>query len=305
MWIIVAIVAYFLLALVAVLDKYLLAGPLPNPKLYAFAIGIFGVVAFALAPFGFLEVPSAPIVLLGLIAGVIQIFAILSLFIGLKRFEASRIIPAIGGFLPIFTILFTVLLGQGSFGGMETLAFVLLVGGSVLVSIERSQFLTLQSVGVALVTAFLFSVFVVASKFVYEAQPFLSGLLWIMAGSFFAALFLLFSGELRQEIKNMFKGRGEAKKALSPLVLFLFVFNQVLSALGFVLQNWAIALAPFAYIAFVNALEGVKYIFVLGLATFLSVVLPRIVKEKVNAKNIVQKLFAIAFIGIGLVLLAL
>lgn len=304
MWIIVAIIAYFLLALVAVLDKYLLVGPLPNPKLYAFAIGVFGAAAFVIAPW-FLEIPSTFIILLGLAAGVIQIFAILALFIGLKRFETSRIIPAIGGFLPIFTIVFTVLLGQASFGGMEILAFVLLVGGSVFVSIERNKFVTLESVGVALVTAFLFSVFVVASKFVYEAQPFVSGLLWIMAGSFFASLFLLLSEELRQEIQNMFKKRGKAKKVLSPLVLSLFVSNQVLSALGFVLQNWAIALAPFAYIAFVNALEGVKYVFVLGMATFLSVVFPKIVKEKLGAKSIVQKLVAIGFIGMGLVLLAL
>ena len=309
MWIVVAVSAYFLLALVAVLDKYLLAGPLPNPKLYAFAIGIFGAAAFVLVPFGFLEIPSIFIIILGLFAGVIQIFAILALFIGLKKFETSRIIPAIGGFLPIFTIILTILLGQSTFTFISGAAFVFLVGGSVLVSIERTKVLTFQSLAIAGITALLFSVFVVLSKFVYEAfenetHPFLSGLLWIMAGSFLGALFLLVFSELRQEIRNMLKKKGTMKKALSPLVLFLFIFNQVLSAIGFVLQNWAVALAPFAYIAFVNALEGVKYVFVFGMATFLSVVFPKIVKEKLNRKSIVQKVVAIGVIGIGLVLLA-
>jgi len=305
MWIGVAIVAYFLLALVAVLDKYLLVGPLPNPKLYAFAIGVFGIGAFVLVPFGFLQFPENSIIALGIIAGILQTFAILALFVGLKKFETSRIIPAIGGLLPIFTIIFTILLGQSMLTFMNGTAFLLLVGGSVLVSIERSRIFTFQSLTIAGITALLFSVFVVLSKFVYEAQPFISGLLWIILGSFLAALLLLLSGELRADVKGVLSRRGKSKKVLSPLVFSLFIFNQVVSAIGFVLQNWAIALAPFAYIAFVNALEGVKYVFVFIMASLLSAAFPKIVQEKLSGKIIVQKLIALSFIGIGLVFLAI
>jgi drug/metabolite transporter (DMT)-like permease len=303
MWIIVAIGAYFFLAVVAVLDKYLLVGPLPNPKLYAFAIGILGAAAFVLVPFGVVEIPSLHIMGIALGAGFVQTFALVALFTGLKKFEASRIIPAIGGLLPLFTLVFTVVLGQGVLSGVTGIAFALLVGGSVLVSIERSRAFTIQSIYIAGVAALLFSVFVVASKIVYEDQPFLSGLLWIIAGSFVGALVLLVSGELRRDLWNTLQRRGAAKQVLSPLVLFLFVFNQVLSALGFVLQNWAVALAPFAYIAFVNALEGMKYVFVFGLASLLSMVRPSLVQEKLSTKRVVQKLVAIGVIGAGLVLL--
>ncbi|HEX9722620.1 MAG TPA: hypothetical protein VGA53_05180 [Candidatus Paceibacterota bacterium] len=306
MWIVVAVIAYFLLALVVVIDKYLLAGPLPNPKLYAFAIGLFGAAALVLVPFGFLQFPEKPIIALGVAAGFLQVFAILALFIALKKFEASRVIPAIGGFLPILTIVSTSILGRSEFEGIGILSFLLLVGGSILVSVERDALVTVHSLVFAFAAAFLFSLFVVSSKFVYEAQPFLSGLLWIAIGGVFAALFLwLVSGELRNALADAFGKRGEAKKALSPAVFLLFVGNQGFGAAGFVLQNWAVALAPFALIAFVNALEGIKYVFVLGMTTFLSPVFPRIVQERLDAKSITQKLVAISFIGVGLALLAL
>lgn len=298
MWIIVAIIAYFLLALVAVFDKHLLSGPLPNPKLYAFAIGIFGALAFVLIPFGFLEIPAWPIIIFGIGAGGIQIFAILALFSGLKKFEASRIIPAIGGLLPVFTLLFTICIGRAMFEGADIFAFGFLVLGSVGVSFQRHQLFTFRSLIYAFVAALLFSLFVVLSKFVYEAQPFLSGLLWIVTGSFLAALLLLLSGELRREIVNVLRKKGDVKKTLSPYVFLFFLGNQVLGALGFVLQNWAVALAPFSHISFVNALEGIKYIFVLGLGGM-------VLKEKMSKGALFQKLLAIASIGIGLIFLAL
>lgn len=305
MWIVAAITAYFLLALVVVLDKYLLSGPLPNPKLYAFAIGIFGALGLLLIPFGFLIIPAWPTIVLGILAGIIQIFAILALFSGLKRFEASRIIPAIGGLLPVCTLLFTISLGRAVLEGVDIFAFMFLVVGSIGVSFERRQLFTFKSLMYAFSAALLFSLFVVLSKLVYEVQPFLSGLLWIIAGSFLAALLLLLSGELRREILNTLHKRGDVKKALSPYVFLLFAGNQALGALGFVLQNWAVALAPFVYISFVNALEGTKYIFVLGLASVISFVFPRVLKEKMDKGAIVQKLSAIVSVGIGLVLLAL
>jgi drug/metabolite transporter (DMT)-like permease len=304
MWIAVAIAAYFLLAVVAVLDKYLLVGPLPNPRLYAFAVGFFSAVAFILIPFGFLETPPILFIVLGLLAGFFQIFGLVFFFGGLQKFEASKVVPAIGGFLPVFTLVFTALLGRGNLDLKDFGVFALLVGGGVAISIEKKQFATMQSVKYAAVAALFFSFFVVLSKFAYEVQPFLSGLLWIVMGGFLGAFVLLFSRELRREIRNVLQKRGASKKVLSPGVVLLFIGNQGFASFGFVLQNWAIALAPFAYIAFVNALEGVKYVFVLLFAIFLSVLFPKILKEKVSRQVILQKSIAIIVIGAGLVLLA-
>ena len=306
MWIIVAIAAYFLLAFVAVIDKYLLAGPLPNPKLYAFVIGIFGGLAFLLIPFGFFVIPPWPIIVFAMMAGVIQIFSLVALFSGLKNIEASRIVPAIGGLLPVFTLLFTISLGRAQLHGIDILAFVLLVGGSVVITLEKGKLLSFAGFLYAFVASLLFSIFVVLSKFVYEGvESFLSAFLLIIAGTFGGALLLLVSGELRGALWSMMQRRGVEKQMLSVRVLSLFAGNQILATVGFVLQNWAVALVPFAYIAFVNALEGVKYVFVLLLASAIALKFPHVLKEEIGKAAIIQKFFAIAFIGIGLFLLAL
>ena len=176
----------------------------------------------------------------------------------------------------------------------------------MLVSVERTKMVTFQSLVLAGGAALLFSLYVVLSKFVYEGQPFFVwGLMWIVGGSFLGSLLLLVSKDLRNEIKNVLQKRGASKQTLSPKVISLFAGNQIIGALGYVVQNYAVALTPFAFIAFVNALEGIKYVFVLAMATFLSVVFPRVVQERLDAKSITQKLVAISLIGVGLVLLAL
>jgi drug/metabolite transporter (DMT)-like permease len=101
-WLIIIISAYFLLALVSLGDKYLLAGP-PNPKIYSFYVGILGVAAIILIPFIGFSVPETSQISLALLAGAIYIVALFGLYNGLEHFEASRVIPAIGGLLPLFT----------------------------------------------------------------------------------------------------------------------------------------------------------------------------------------------------------
>jgi len=49
-WLTLIILAYFLFAIVALGDKYLLKGP-PNPKIYTFYVGVLGILALFLIPF--------------------------------------------------------------------------------------------------------------------------------------------------------------------------------------------------------------------------------------------------------------
>ena len=50
LWLIIAILAYFLFAFVSLGDKYLLKGA-PEPKTYTFYVGLFSIVVLILIPF--------------------------------------------------------------------------------------------------------------------------------------------------------------------------------------------------------------------------------------------------------------
>ena len=118
-----------------------------------------------------------------------------------------------------------------------------------------------------------------------------------MLGQFLGALFFIISKEVREEV---FKKR----EILERKTATIFLFNQVIGASAFVLQNFAVALVPFSFLAFINALEGTKYAFLLIFSLFLSFKFPQILKEKISKKILIQKILAILLIGAGLVILA-
>jgi len=155
----------------------------------------------------------------------------------------------------------------------------------------------LEILRLSLVAAFFFALFFVLAKYVYLTQSFLQGFIWISLGGFLTALLFLFSRELRD---NLFKVKLKVPKK----VIMIFVSNQAMGALSNFLQSWAVALAPLAYVAVVNALQGVQYVFLLGLATILSVKFPKILREEVSREVIFYKIAAIFLIVLGLFLLA-
>ena len=302
LWLFFAIFSYFLFAITTIIDKFLLNGPIPNPKIYSFYVGIFSIFALLLIPLGF-SIPEPSQIFLSLGAGAISIFALYSLYCALWRFEPSRIIPALGGLLPIFTFCLSYIIFQEKMIEYKgILAFLLLILGAILINLEIPHRFSQKSGGgfkalkIVFVTAFLFSLFFILAKIVYTTEAFWSGFIWMRLGAFLAALFFLLSPEVKKEI---FKHRNTFKKKTASI----FLLNQGLGAGAFMSQNFAVFLVPFSLLAFVNALQGIQYIFILIFTIFLSLKIPHILKEKFSKRILFQKILAVFLIGLGLFLL--
>lgn len=299
MWLIIILSSYFLLSLVSIVDKHLLKSRIPQPKIYAFYIGVLGLAALIFAPFGFLKIPSLLILLLALLAGFFNIFAILFLFSALKKYEASRIIPAVGALTPIFTFSFTFLFSQAKGIGINyIIAFVFIILGTMIITYEGRNFLNGKSLKESFLVAFLFAVFFILIKFVYLSHPFISGLIWSRIGAFLVALLFLFSKDVRSDILG-------GTKIMKEKTWLIVLPSQFLAAMAVFLQNWAIALAPFAYLGIINALEGTRYFFLLFFTVIISRKFPSIIKEEISLRIILQKLLAILFMVAGLAILYL
>ncbi|MCD6429467.1 hypothetical protein J7L09_02100, partial [bacterium] len=301
LWLTLTIIAYFLLALVAVVDKIILSGPGPKPIVYAFYIGILGIFALVLIPFGF-QVPDLIGIALAFLSGGLWLFASIALFTSLSRYEASRVIPAIGAMLPLFTLSFSYLFSWQagkeieSLGLIKIIAFILLILGSVLINWEKEKTITKQSLQLSILAAFLFSLSFTTAKLVYLEQSFTSGFVWMRIGGFLFAFLLLFSRDLREEL---FKKNSISKKKplfKNPKLAAIFLINQGLGAIAGILQNLAIYSVPIAYLAFINALEGTRYVFLLILTIILSLKFPKILSEKISKPVLLQKVFAICLI---------
>jgi drug/metabolite transporter (DMT)-like permease len=299
MWLTIAVLSYFILAVVYLIDKYLLVSSIPNPKVYVFYVGALGGLAILLGPFVGFFVPAPTQIFLGIFTGASFVFGLFWFYKALGSFEASRVVPAVGGLTPLFTFVFIYFLsGQKEISFLIIAALFLLVLGSILIVAERGKFVNFSSFKLSIVSAFFLSLSFVLLKYLYSELPFWTGFIWkSMGGVLMAACFFIIFPEVKKEI---FK-RQEKKSKKSAAI---FLGNQIMGAAGNILQNWAVALAPFLYVAFINAIQGVQYAFLLIFSIILSLRFPNFIKEEISKKTILQKILAILSIAGGLAILA-
>lgn len=305
LWLVVTILAYFILALAFLVDKYLLVSSIPNPKVYVFYAGALGGLALFLIPFVGFSVPLPNQIILSLLAGAFFLIGIYWFYKTLQKHEASRVIPAIGGMTPIFSFLAVFISSQGkeTLSSFDFLALIFLVVGTVLITFENGKGITLKSLSGSFVSAFFLSISFVLIKHVYLVMAFWPGFIWTKIGSFLAAIcFFIFFSEVRREVLS---GKKESVPRKTSVI---FLSNQAMGGLANVMQNWALFLAPLAFVSVINALQGVQYVFLLCLIIFISFFFPALakkggLKEYMSKPVLFQKVAAIILIGIGLFLI--
>lgn len=298
-WLLFSILSYLILAIAFLMDKYLLSARMPNPKLYALYTGFLGVFIVVIAPFVSFYIPNLPQLGLALLAGIVSVLALFCFYQTLQLFETSRVVPAIGAILPLFTLglIYIFSAGKETLDISELPVFTLLILGSFLITYERSKNISLSSFKFSIITAFFYALYFVLTKYVYLSQPFWNGFILMSVGGFLCSFLFLFSKEVREGI---FKTRA----TFQGKTMFIFFLTKIMGGGGGLLQNWAIFLAPLAGIAIINVLQGTQYAFLLILTVFLSLKFPNVFKEKITKEIVFQKIIAILLIGGGLALLA-
>ncbi|PJA86730.1 MAG: hypothetical protein CO141_03110 [Candidatus Moranbacteria bacterium CG_4_9_14_3_um_filter_42_9] len=298
-WILFAIISYFLNAVTAIIDKFLLNKSVPSPKAYAFYVGLLSIFAVVFLPFGVVW-PGLLSVIKDLIPGIIFFWLVFFFVTAVKKNEVSRVVTMIGGFAPIFTLGLSFFIFHERLRNLHFAAFGLLVLGGVLISLKRSGVgeiknrLAPSGISISVLTAFFFALYYVSAKFIFsDDQTFISTFFWSRMGSFLAALAILLIPSWRVKIFGARKTAGTRGGAL-------FLTNKVVAALAFILLNYSIKLGD---AALVNAIQGVQYAFLFCLVLFFDKKYPNILEEKMTRSIIAQKILAIIIIGIGLSLL--
>jgi drug/metabolite transporter (DMT)-like permease len=309
-WLPVALGAYLFLAIANLLDKFLVDNVLKNSKAYAFVACIMGSIIIVIAPW-FLEWPGVFLFLFNLFSGAIFAMALWFLYEALRRGEAARILVFIGGLTPVFSIIFSILFFKETYSLNQWLGMFFLLLGVLAIALlpQERSFLTrvmgklklpvsLNKGGLwfALLSAFAYSSYFIATKYAYADQPFLSAFVWNRIGAALFVMLFLFNRRDRKAIADLFKKSSPNKNKN------LVVFNQILGASGFILQNYAIFLGS---VAIVNALQGAQYAFLLVISAGLALLAPKLLKETFSWRIILHKFAAVFVIAIGLYFLTI
>ena len=305
MSLILSIIGYGILAVVAMMDKFLLSQAKVKPVLYTFYSTIFVLPVILLYPFGIAHLTGFGY-LLALLSGITFALAMWAMFLGFEKSEISHIGPLIGATTPLFVLFFSRYFLHEFLSSRLMVACALLIVGSLIISFEKSKKHSGWHVGMlwGVLSGCLFAMSHVSAKYLYDTYGFLSGFVWTRGAMGVVGLLLLFHPVIYRtlffpswfdRIKNKFFVSRQNKNNL-----WVVIINKVLSVVGTIMIQYAIAIGS---VSLVNALNGLQYAFLVILVLIFSKFWPKIFKESYAKGEIFQEISAVLIILLGLFLL--
>lgn len=315
LWLYIILTAYFILAINNLVDKVFLSQLVTASVVYAVWVSTLitgGVALFVIAwvssshirfifegygqgQLGRLSWVNNGYIALSVLIGVLFTAAVYWLYTALQKGEASRVIPLIGGSMPLMVFAVTFFFMNERLDGNKFTAFVFLFLGTVLISLmPKSQSKSSPKHGtlLALLAAASFALFFVLSQYVSRQIGLINGIVWPRLGTALALVILLFIPSVRLSM-------SESLHHLSIKLRAAWLGNQFLAGVGFLGMLYTIYL-PGVSVTLVTALQSVQYAFILILASLVSVRKPHLFVEQVSAVILTQKISALALITLGL-----
>lgn len=304
-WLAISSLAYFLLALEVVLDKFLLSSKrVSHPAIYTFYAGTLGLFALVFAPFGFHNL-SYQAIFFRFLSGVVFIYGMLFLFWAFSKSETSRVVPVVGAIVPIITLALSFIFLNERLSENHIIGIILLTLGGLWISYDWDgigKYKLFSGFQFSVLAGILLAISAVMFKSFYNQDNFIDVYVWTRIGAFLGVLTFFLNPAWRAEILNsLFKFKKPKKEHKSSG--FLFVLVRAIGGTGSILKEKATSFIP-ASVTIVNALVSVEYVFVFVLGVVFSLWLPDIFEEKKDWKSIAQKIISIFIIAFGLALVA-
>lgn len=290
LWIILTLAAAFFWAVISLLDKFIVSHELKDPLLATVVSG-FATVLVLLTMTLFLQPPifvSLPIILILLFGGISYVLATYFYFLAVRKAEISRVISFLS-MTPIFVLFFAfVFLGE-RLTSLNYFGIILLVFGSFLISLKKnhSEYNISKAFFIVILASLFLSLRDLVIKFASINVSIWSALFWLGVGTGLTSLFLLA------------KHHPHLKKK-STIGIRHLLFGRIISSIGLLLFLIAISLAS---VSLVSALAKIQILIVFIGTLVLSNFHPHILKEKITASIVIQKIVAIVSILIGAFLL--
>jgi drug/metabolite transporter (DMT)-like permease len=302
-WLAITIVAYFLLALEIILDKFLLSSSrVSHPAIYAFYSGTMGLFAIFFAPFGFHAISYYKIVF-SFIAGMIFIYGMLSLFFAIRKGEASRVLPVVGAVIPITTFFLAIFFLEERLGLRGFLGIATLISGGLLISFDLAKDKTqlfFKGFRASILAGFFLALSATLIKALYNQDNFVNVFIWTRIGAFLGVIsFLVFPVWRKSILGSMLKFKKPAKDEKKSGISFILAKS--LGGSGSILKEKATSMVA-ASVTVVNALVSVEYVFIFVLSVIFSAWVPEVMQEKKDLRSVAQKIVAIVVIALGLFL---
>lgn len=294
-WFLIALLGHLANGAAFIIDKTLLRSSFSRPATYAGIIGLIGIIALGLIPFG-VTAPDAVGWFWMIVSGAAFTFSLWAFFTALSEGEASRVVPVIGSLIPILTLIATVAFLGERLRSDQFLGFVFLVIATIILSggAAKSR-LRARTVGIAVLAAATFAFSSVTAKIAYDGYGFLTTFtISRLAGVAAAMLILNIDTRALAEVRQVFFG---GRRTGTGRAAAMVITAQTLGGLGFVGVQYATSLGS---AALVNALQAVQYALLVLVAFALRTSAPKLLGEDPSPRTVLRKCAAVVLTFIGL-----
>ncbi len=286
LWLYLTLFAYFLNAIVFIIDKYLLHTHIQKPFSYAFGVAILSLGALLLIPFGVFW-HGWQYFGISIACGAMFFVALIFLYTSVRMSDVTTASTQVGTISVIFTYIFSILLLGQVLSFSNNIAF-----GFLLLGVFMLSRLHAKMTGHAVIAGIIFGLYFVLIKLLFNTSGYIDGLFWTRMGFVGAAILSLITPEARKEVYNTFKSSTHGSKVL-------FALNKVISGVGFLVLYWAIKLGN---VSIVNSLLGFQF-----LLTFIVALIFRnkisSLADKWDRRTVIEKLAGITSIILGFIFL--
>lgn len=296
-WFLIALIGPFLYAITnhidkILLEKYFKEGGVGTLLLFSSLLSILSLPVLYLIQPDILNVSLFNACIL-IIIGILDLLVLFCYFMALKDDEASIVI-VFYQLIPIFGILFGYLILGEVLTQMQLIAMLIIILGTTIISFEIDQEnkfkLRKKTIGYMLAAGVFWALEATIFKMVALEEHVLQSLFWngvvlVLLG----ILMLVFIPRYRTHFL-------QALRSNSYTIIGANVINEVLYMLGNTALAFAALMAP---IALTLMMESFQAFFVLAIGIVLTIFFPHISEEKIQLRNILQKILAIIVTGIG------
>lgn len=307
-WILLAAAGQFLLAVVAILDKYIIcdeSNGIPRPFVYAFyscLVTGFWAVVYVLgfipglsdlgAPtFSNVQTPTIQVVGMSFLAAYTFFMALVSMYDALKRADASDVLPVIGAVSAIATFGLSYFFLGTELTPNFIAGIVLLASGTLLVSQVRFKVRTAIN---TVHSGLFFALHYITMKGLFLETSFDDGFFWSRVGFVIFALSLLLVPVYWDKITEQTKSTS---KRAGILVLSTKLLAGIAAFMLLKATDWG-------DVAVVQALDGLKFVFILAISVFIGAKIPVCAGENDrDPQTIIRKSLYVVIIATGFVIL--
>lgn len=264
-WIILAVLAQFLNAVTALIDRHIVvrAAHIGRPVVYAFYITLLSGFVIVIAPFGLVGLPSTTVALHSLLSSFAFLVAIFCMYSAFQTTRASDVVPIVGGISALSSAILAWLFISDDLPHSFIPAVVFLAAGVLVISHFHFR---KHAFAYAILSGVCFGLTIFLAKLVYLETTFIDGFFWTRAMSIVAALSLLLAPSLRAAI---FSGGKRSSGGAKGLI----ILNKVIGGVAGVLTAYAVSLGS---VAVVNALAGFQFVFLFIFSLLFSARMPLI-----------------------------